>query len=360
MAKKQFKAESKRLLDLMINSIYTHKEIFLREIISNASDACDKLCYLALTDSAVGMNRKDFKIELKVDKEPRILTVSDNGIGMDRADLENHLGVIASSGSYKFKQEVGDDAKDTDVIGQFGVGFYSAFMVADHITVVTKKYGSDTAYQWQSSGADGYTITECERAGVGTDIGLITLCNGVAIRAGGLPLISGVAAELPGTDRHLIADHEGGVEAHAELADHVGVLGVISHLLLELVGTGGGDDAQIVLQILLVHADAVIRNGNGTAFFIYGQVNFEILPGQLHAVIRQGLVAQLVAGIAGVGENLPEKNLLMGINGVDHQVQQTLGLRLELFLCHEQNTSFVYFNIEYIVARTAKKEITFL
>ena len=170
MAKKQFKAESKRLLDLMINSIYTHKEIFLREIISNASDACDKLCYLTLTDSAVGMNRKDFKIELKVDKDPRILTVSDNGIGMDRADLENHLGVIASSGSYKFKQEVGDDAKDTDVIGQFGVGFYSAFMVADHITVVTKKYGSDTAYQWQSSGADGYTITECERAGVGTDI----------------------------------------------------------------------------------------------------------------------------------------------------------------------------------------------
>ena len=170
MEKKQFKAESQRLMDLMINSIYTHKEIFLREIISNASDACDKLCYLALTDSAVGMNRKDFKIELKVDKEPRILTVSDNGIGMDRADLENHLGVIASSGSYKFKQEVGDDAKDTDVIGQFGVGFYSAFMVADHITVVTKKYGSDTAYQWQSSGADGYTITECERAGVGTDI----------------------------------------------------------------------------------------------------------------------------------------------------------------------------------------------
>ena len=170
MAKKQFKAESKRLLDLMINSIYTHKEIFLREIISNASDACDKLCYLALTDSAVGMNRKDFKIELKVDKEPRILTVSDNGIGMDRADLENHLGVIASSGSYKFKQEVGDDAKDTDVIGQFGVGFYSAFMVADHITVVTKNYGSDTAYQWQSSAADSYTITECERAGVGTDI----------------------------------------------------------------------------------------------------------------------------------------------------------------------------------------------
>ena len=170
MAKKQFKAESKRLLDLMINSIYTHKEIFLREIISNASDACDKLCYQALTDDSVGMRRKDFKIDLSVDKENRIITVSDNGIGMDKADLENNLGVIASSGSYKFKQEVGEDAKDTEVIGQFGVGFYSAFMVADHITVVTKKYGSDTAYMWQSSGADGYTITECEKDGVGTDI----------------------------------------------------------------------------------------------------------------------------------------------------------------------------------------------
>ena len=170
MAKRQFKAESKRLLDLMVNSIYTHKEIFLREIISNASDACDKLCYQALTDDAVGMSRKDFKIEIKVDKEHRTLTVSDNGIGMDKEDLENNLGVIASSGSYKFKQEVGDDAKDTDVIGQFGVGFYSAFMVADHITVVTRKYGTDAAWMWQSSGADGYTITECERDAVGTDI----------------------------------------------------------------------------------------------------------------------------------------------------------------------------------------------
>ena len=170
MAKKQFKAESKRLLDLMINSIYTHKEIFLREIISNASDACDKLCYQALTDDSVGMSRKDFKIEIKVDKESRTLTVSDNGIGMDKADLENNLGVIASSGSYKFKQEVGDDAKDTDVIGQFGVGFYSAFMVSDQITVVTKKYGAETAYTWTSSGADGYTITEGGRDSVGTDI----------------------------------------------------------------------------------------------------------------------------------------------------------------------------------------------
>ena len=170
MAKRQFKAESKRLLDLMINSIYTHKEIFLREIISNASDACDKLCYQALTDDAVGMDRGDFKIEVTVDKEKRLLTVSDNGIGMDKADLENNLGVIASSGSYKFKQELGDDAGDTDVIGQFGVGFYSAFMVSDHITVVTKKYGAESACMWQSSGADGYTITECEKEAVGTDI----------------------------------------------------------------------------------------------------------------------------------------------------------------------------------------------
>jgi len=170
MAKKQFKAESKRLLDLMINSIYTHKEIFLREIISNASDACDKLCYMALTDNMVGMKRKDFKIDLSVDKNSRIITVSDNGIGMDKDDLENNLGVIASSGSYRFKQEVGEDAKNTDVIGQFGVGFYSAFMVADHITVVTRKYGSDTAYMWQSAGADGYSITECEKDTIGTDI----------------------------------------------------------------------------------------------------------------------------------------------------------------------------------------------
>ena len=170
MAKKQFKAESKRLLDLMINSIYTHKEIFLREIISNASDACDKLCYQALTDESVGLKRKDFKIDLTVDKAARLITVSDNGIGMDKADLENNLGVIASSGSYHFKQEVGEDAKNTDVIGQFGVGFYSAFMVADHITVVTKKFGSDTAYMWQSSGADGYSIIECEKDVVGTDI----------------------------------------------------------------------------------------------------------------------------------------------------------------------------------------------
>jgi molecular chaperone HtpG len=170
MAKKQFKAESKRLMDLMINSIYTHKEIFLREIISNASDACDKLCYEALTDESIGMTRSDFKIEIKINKDERTLTVSDNGIGMDKDDLENNLGVIASSGSYKFKQEIGEDDKDTDVIGQFGVGFYSAFMVADNITVITKKHGCDTAYEWTSSGTDGYTITEAEKDTVGTDI----------------------------------------------------------------------------------------------------------------------------------------------------------------------------------------------
>lgn len=173
MAKKQFKAESKRLLDLMINSIYTHKEIFLREIISNASDAIDKLCYVALTDDKVGMNRSDFAITVSVDKENRTLTVSDNGIGMSREELENNLGVIASSGSYKFRQETEEKDKkdaDIDIIGQFGVGFYSAFMVADEITVVTKKYGAETAYRWQSSGADGYTVAECEKDSVGTDV----------------------------------------------------------------------------------------------------------------------------------------------------------------------------------------------
>ena len=169
MAKKQFKAESKRLLDLMINSIYTHKEIFLREIISNASDAIDKLCYLSLTDDKVGMDRGDFFIEVSVDKDKRTVTVSDNGVGMDRDELENNLGVIAASGSYQFRKEAGEN-ENVDIIGQFGVGFYSAFMVADEITVVTKKYGAEQAYCWQSSGADGYTVTECEKAGVGTDI----------------------------------------------------------------------------------------------------------------------------------------------------------------------------------------------
>ncbi len=171
MAKKQFKSESKRLLDMMVNSIYTHKEIFLREIISNASDAIDKLCFISLTDDKVGMSREDFYIRITSDKENRILTVSDNGIGMDKNDLENNLGVIASSGTNTFKEQLGEEQKgDVPVIGQFGVGFYSAFMVAQEITVITKKYGADSAYRWVSSGADGYTIGECEKDGVGTDI----------------------------------------------------------------------------------------------------------------------------------------------------------------------------------------------
>ena len=169
MAKKQFKAESKRLLDLMINSIYTHKEIFLRELISNASDAIDKLCYLSLTDDQVGLNRGDFCIRLDVDKDARTLTVSDNGIGMSRDELENNLGVIASSGSYRFRQEH-EQKEEIDIIGQFGVGFYSAFMVADRITVLSKKYGEEGAWRWESAGADGYTVTEGEKESVGTDI----------------------------------------------------------------------------------------------------------------------------------------------------------------------------------------------
>ena len=162
MAKKQFKAESKKLLDMMINSIYTHKEIFLREIISNASDAIDKLCYQSLTDENVGMARSDFKIRVTPDKDARTITVSDNGIGMTKEELDSNLGVIARSGSLKFKDGLGENAQEDaaiDIIGQFGVGFYSAFMVADKVTVVTRAYGSDTAYQWVSTGADGYTIT---------------------------------------------------------------------------------------------------------------------------------------------------------------------------------------------------------
>lgn len=170
MAKKQFKSESKRLLDLMINSIYTHKEIFLREIISNASDAIDKLCFISLTDDKVGMDRSDFKITINADKDNRTLTITDNGIGMDKDDLENNLGTIASSGSYKFKQDMEEKQDDIDIIGQFGVGFYSAFMVAKKITVNTKKYGCETGYCWQSSGADGYTIKEIEKDTLGTEI----------------------------------------------------------------------------------------------------------------------------------------------------------------------------------------------
>ena len=168
--KKQFQAESQRLLDLMINSIYTHKEIFLREIISNASDAIDKLCYLALTDNGVGMKREDFAITLTLDKQNRTLTVSDNGIGMNAAELENNLGIIASSGSLRFREAHGQEDTGTDIIGQFGVGFYSAFMVADKIRVVTRKYGEEKAYCWESSGVEGYSISQCQRDAAGTDV----------------------------------------------------------------------------------------------------------------------------------------------------------------------------------------------
>ena len=173
MAKKQFKAESKRLLDLMVNSIYTHKEIFLRELISNASDAEDKLAYKSLTDENVDIKRKDLKITIVPDKEMRTLTVSDNGVGMTKEELESNLGTIAHSGSGQFKAGLSEDDKAADkidVIGQFGVGFYSAFMVADHVTVLSRAYGSDEAWMWQSDGADGYTVTPCEKEAPGTDI----------------------------------------------------------------------------------------------------------------------------------------------------------------------------------------------
>ena len=169
MEKQQFKAESQRLLDLMINSIYTHKEIFLREIISNASDAIDKLAYTALTDDKVGINRDEFAITITRDPENRTLTVSDNGIGMSKDEMIENLGTIAKSGSLGFKQAM-EKNEDIDIIGQFGVGFYSAFMVASSITVISRKYGEDKAWKWVSNGADGYTIEETEKATPGTDV----------------------------------------------------------------------------------------------------------------------------------------------------------------------------------------------
>lgn len=174
MRKKQFKAESKKLLDMMINSIYTHKEIFLRELISNASDAIDKLYFKSLTDNAVKLSRDDFKIQIVLDKDNRTLTLTDNGIGMTAEELESNLGTIAKSGSLNFKNENADDdkAQDISVIGQFGVGFYSSFMVADRVEVVSKAFGEDTAHKWISSGADGYTIEECEKEDAGTVITL--------------------------------------------------------------------------------------------------------------------------------------------------------------------------------------------
>ena len=169
MEKQQFKAESQRLLDLMINSIYTHKEVFLREIISNASDAIDKLAYTALTDDKVGINRDEFAITITRDPENRVLTVSDNGIGMSKEEMEENLGTIAKSGSLGFKQAM-EKNEDIDIIGQFGVGFYSAFMVASSVTVISKKYGEDKAWKWVSDGTDGYTIEECAKDAPGTDV----------------------------------------------------------------------------------------------------------------------------------------------------------------------------------------------
>lgn len=170
MALQKFKAESKRLLDLMINSIYTHKEIFLRELISNASDAIDKLYYRSLIDGATGMNTSDFRIEIHPDKTNRTLTISDNGCGMTREELVQNLGTIADSGTFRFKEEHAMDQKETEIIGQFGVGFYSAFMVAKRVTVVSRAYGAEDAYQWKSEGAEGFSVSAAKRDTHGTDI----------------------------------------------------------------------------------------------------------------------------------------------------------------------------------------------
>jgi molecular chaperone HtpG len=169
MAKKQFKTESKRLLDLMINSIYTNKEVFLRELISNSSDAIDKIYYKALTDENISFDKNDYYIRLSIDKDNRLLTVSDTGIGMTKDELDDNLGVIAKSGSMQFKEEI-VKVEDHDIIGQFGVGFYSAFMVSESVTVISKAFGSEDAYMWKSTGADGYTIKPCNKKTVGTDI----------------------------------------------------------------------------------------------------------------------------------------------------------------------------------------------
>ena len=171
MAKKQFKAESKKLLDLMINSIYTNKEIFLRELISNASDAIDKLYYKSLTDNSIKIKHSDLEINISVDKEKRLLTITDNGCGMTKEELEDNLGTICKSGSELFKEN-NEKKKDINIIGQFGVGFYSAFMVSDEVTVESKSINNDEAYTWKSNGADGYTIESSSKKDVGTSITL--------------------------------------------------------------------------------------------------------------------------------------------------------------------------------------------
>ena len=172
MRKKQFKTESQKLLDMMINSIYTHKEIFLREIISNASDAIDKLYYRSLTDNAVTLSRSDYKIEIELLKDKGQIIIRDNGCGMTKDELENNLGTIAKSGSFEFKRD--NEQSEVDVIGQFGVGFYSAFMVCKNVEVLSRAFGSDEAYLWESQGVDGYTITEATKESHGTEI-ILTL-----------------------------------------------------------------------------------------------------------------------------------------------------------------------------------------
>lgn len=176
MAKKQFKTESKKILDLMINSVYTNRDIFLRELISNASDAIDKLYYKSLTDDSVELDRDEFKIEIDIDKDARVITISDNGIGMTEEDLDQNLGIIAKSGSSLFK-EINEKQQDISIIGQFGVGFYSAFMIAKEIRVKSLAFGSDQAYEWVSDGADGYTVSKCDKDEVGTEITLILKDN---------------------------------------------------------------------------------------------------------------------------------------------------------------------------------------
>ena len=171
MAMHQFKAESKKLMDMMINSIYTNRDIFLRELISNASDACDKRYFKSLTDTSIGITKDDLKIHIQPDKEARTLTITDNGIGMTKEDLEKNLGTIAKSGSLDFKTE--NQSDNIDIIGQFGVGFYSAFMVAQKVTVISRAQGADTAWKWESKGVEGYTITEADKDDVGTEIILV-------------------------------------------------------------------------------------------------------------------------------------------------------------------------------------------